>query len=77
MWTNAKKANANKTNASNANEANKANANLANAKEANANETNDGEFNFCRTTTLSSSESFSLLAFPQSPSQNIPNSLLK
>jgi len=77
MQTNANKVNASESDTSNVDKANEAIANLADAEEANVNETNDGKYNFCHTTTSSSSELFSLFAFSQSPSQNIVQSLLK
>jgi hypothetical protein len=44
---------------------------------ADANESNNGKFDFSQTTTSSSSVSFPLFAFSQSPSQNIAIPLLK
>jgi hypothetical protein len=44
---------------------------------ADAKESNDGKFDFCQTTASSSSVSFPLFTFSQSPSQNIAKPLLK
>jgi hypothetical protein len=61
-----------------ANVSNGANAsNAAWVVMADVNESNDGKFDFCQTTLSSSSVSFPLFAFSQSPSKNIPQSLQK
>jgi hypothetical protein len=44
---------------------------------ADVNKSNDGKFDFCQTTTSSSSISFLLFTFSQSPSQNIAIPSLK